>query len=257
MGSNKKKLYKSNANFTLKRIHQNGNYGTIYERDYLTISNTNIIPEGQIPIYSSPTFKLSVRAGFNGQKKYKYGDWIKNPNNAEGDNSWTLDNMPKSKKTNNQIILKSNSNKLTDFVCYGSAYEFVLSSITNIVSNFPGELYVRENMTLKESGILSTIDNTWSDLKNYEDYYIVENPFNIDILQSAIPEDIIYSEIRYFCKSFEKYVVKTSAEDEGVNVTSWNVEGTPDKDCLVNGDLLAIVTINDVIIRCYYYNDNI
>ena len=75
----KKKLFKAKTNFTLKRMHQSGSYGNIYERDYTTIANTSAVPEGQIPIYSSPSFKLSVRAGYNGQKKYNYGNWTSNP----------------------------------------------------------------------------------------------------------------------------------------------------------------------------------
>ena len=45
----KKKLFKSKSNFTLKRLHQSGSYGNIYERDYTTIANTGAAPKGQIP----------------------------------------------------------------------------------------------------------------------------------------------------------------------------------------------------------------
>jgi hypothetical protein len=52
----KKKLLKSKGNFTLKRLHQSGGYGNIYERDYTTISPSPSLTMGQIPIYNSPSF---------------------------------------------------------------------------------------------------------------------------------------------------------------------------------------------------------
>ena len=137
-----KKLYKSKSNFTLKRLHQSGNYGNIYERDYITISNTGAYPEGQIPVYNSPSFKLSVRGGYNGQKKYKYGEWIENPENCGKINNWTLNCMPQPNKNDSKIILKPNAQKITDYACYGSASELIRTSITNIIANFPAEIYV-------------------------------------------------------------------------------------------------------------------
>ena len=85
-----RKLYKSKASFTLKRLHQSGSYGTIYERDYTTIPSTTVLPEEQISTYSSPTFKLSVRGGYNGQKKYNYGKWVNNGDSCNGSTQWTF-----------------------------------------------------------------------------------------------------------------------------------------------------------------------
>lgn len=228
----KKKLFKSKTNFTLKRLHQSGSYGNIYERDYTTIANTGTSPEGQIPIYNSPSFKLSVRAGYNGQKKYKYGDWLQNPSNCQGvtnSNLWTLDCMPEGRKEDSKIILKPHTHRLTDFSCYGSATDLIRASLRDIVARFPAELYVT-NKQYSNKG------------------YIVDNPMGIDILQGVIPENSMFSPLRYFCESWNKY-----------GITSWTVESiTALTECLQNGDLLATVKIPPFAdIKCYYHEGNI
>ena len=151
----KKKLFKSKTNFSIRRLHQSGNYGNIYERDYTTIVNSVSKPDGQIPIYNSPSFKLSVRAGFNGQKKYSYGKWVENPKSCGNSNAWTLGCMPVSNNEDSSIILKPHSNRLTDFACYGSSTELIRASLTNIVAKFPAELYVTDKK-LSDTGILNS-----------------------------------------------------------------------------------------------------
>ena len=110
----KKKLFKSKGNFTIKRLHQSGSYGNIYERDYTTIANTSVIPSGQIPIYSSPSFKLSIRGNTNNQKKYRYSNWVNNPLSCDGNNpnTWTLGCMPKPNKKDGEIVLKLSKKQL-------------------------------------------------------------------------------------------------------------------------------------------------
>lgn len=206
-----KKLYKSKSNFTLKRLHQSGNYGNIYERDYITISNTGAYPEGQIPVYNSPSFKLSVRGGYNGQKKYKYGEWIENPENCGKINNWTLNCMPQPNKNDSKIILKPNAQKITDYACYGSASELIRTSITNIIANFPAEIYVTDRTIEKVKGYgeESIKGSALSELiREYGgEYYLVDNPLQIDILQSVIPESSKVSPTRYFHQSQYDYEI--------------------------------------------------
>ena len=256
-----KKLYKSKSNFTLKRLHQSGSYGNIYERDYTTIVPSISTPGGQIPIYGSPSFKLSTSNVLNRQKKYNYGDWL---GNGTG-NTWTLNNMPEPNKKSSKILLKPHTRRLTDFACYGSAYELIRASITNIISNFPAELYVT-NKTIEESGILNII-NISSDL--YQDFYgndsnyvFIDNPFNIDLLQNAIPDDSMVSPLRYINTSYEKYeIIK---DGNKINITNWDLSAiSSEKECLEDGDLIATININgenfDNIadIYCYYYANSV
>ena len=111
----KKKLVKSNTNFTLRRLHQSGNFGNIYERDYTTIVSSLGNPGEQIPIYNSPSFKISVRAGFNRTKKYSYGSWLTNPIICSNGNTtnWTLSCMPTNNTKSSKIELKPNTKRLT------------------------------------------------------------------------------------------------------------------------------------------------
>ena len=285
----KKKLFKSKTNFTLKRLHQSGSYGNIYERDYTTIANSGASPEGQIPIYNSPSFKLSVRAGFNGQKKYNTGKWLTNSESCPGNNtSWTLGCMPEANRLDSTIVLKPNTHRLTDFSCYGSASELIKASITDIIKRFPAELYVTSK-TLESTGIFDTesIDLT-SQIVNDGGLYIIDNPMAVDIMQAVIPENSTFSPVRYFCASEFKYDLYDKSGKllvSGKELDNWNqqqvgnnyrvmwvVEGNEDKPCISNGDLVAIVRIGDlnsdglphesgsgtfINIKCYYYEGNI
>lgn len=251
----KKKLYKSKTNFTLKRMHQSGSYGHIYERDYATIPGTSLVPEGQIPIYGGPTFKMSVRAGLNTQKKYQQKTWVSNPNSCGSSSFWTLGCMPEPNRNDSKIVLKPNAKRLTDFACYGSSYELIRASLTDIISRFPAEMYITKT-TLLESGLLNNNIPDNSPLFVASSYYIVDNPMRIDIMQNSIPEGSIFSPLRYFCKSYKNYVIK-KANSEDEKLTSWKVESEEDKGCLIDGDLLAKVTINNITIHCYYYKGGV
>ena len=256
----KKKLFKSKTNFTLKRLHQSGSYGNIYERDYTTISNTGSSPEGQIPIYNTPSFKMSVRSGLNVQKKYNYGSWVGNPVGDEKD-KWTLEAMPAPNVFDNKVVLKNNNTKLTDFVYYGSAFELIKATISHVATYFPAELRVTSR-TLNETGLLNG-DNIPIDarIRTYGNYYLVDNPYKIDITQQVIPENSIVSPLRYLCQSSGKYLI---IDEESVRpLGGWSVESYETKECLSDGDRLGVVIFSDEIgsemmqIECFYFNNDI
>ena len=273
----KKKLYKSKTNFTLRRLHQSGSYGTIYERDYTTVAKFPSDDNGQISVYTGPTFKLTVRPGLNGQKKYRHGNWLINNGCETPTTNWTLACLPEANKVDSKIVLKPNSRKLTDFACYGSAYELIKSTIADIIINFPAEIYVT-NKTLESTKMFEvTPELINSDLgkyyeTKYKKYFIVKNPLHIDIIQSVIPEDNELSPLRFFCDSAIKYTVisneaqiissaQTMAE-EGAKLKFWDAKLQKDKPCLTNGDILAEVTFSNdkealLEIVCVYYENSI
>ena len=256
----KKKLFKSKTNFTLKRLHQSGNYGNIYERDYTTISNTGAAPEGQIPTYSTPSFKMSTRSGLNVQKKYSYGSWVGNPVGEDKD-KWTLEAMPLPNVLDNKVVLKNDNTKLTDFVYYGSAFELIKATISHVATHFPAELMVTTR-TLQETGLLNgDVLPLTARIRDYGDYYLVDNPYKIDITQQVIPDGSIVSPLRYLCQSSDKYMI---IDDEtSYNLGSWYVESYETKDCLIDGDKLAVVIfLNDagsemMQIHCFFYDNDI
>jgi hypothetical protein len=256
----KKKLFKSKSNFTLKRLHQGGNYGNIYERDYTTIANISASPEGQIPLYGTPTFKLSVRGGYNGQKKYKSGEWSNNP--TDDKNLWTLDNMPVSNNVDSKIIVKPSTSNLTDYAYFASAFELIRATISNIITKYPAELYVTDK-TVKNSGILesSSIASTMP-IMSRGDYYIIDNPFKIDLTQETIPDNSIVSPLRYLAVSFDKYTV-IDTSDKKTNITTWEIKSSrEDNKCINNGERLATINISGatgslLTIECFYYEEEL
>lgn len=256
----KKKLFKSKSNFTLKRLHQGGNYGNIYERDYTTIANISASPEGQIPLYGTPTFKLSVRGGYNGQKKYKSGEWSNNP--TDDKNLWMLDNLPVPNNVDSKIIVKPSTSNLTDYAYFASASELIRATISNIITKYPAELYVTDK-TVKNSGILesSSIAST-TPIMSRGDYYIIDNPFKIDLTQETIPDNSIVSPLRYLAVSFDKYTV-IDTSDKKTNITTWEIKSSrEDNKCINNGERLAIINISGatgslLTIECFYYEEEL
>lgn len=260
----KKKLFKSKTNFSIRRLHQSGNFGNIYERDYSTIVNSLDNPGGQIPILNSPTFKITVGAGVNKKKRYHYGDWIGNPYSLN--NNWTLDNMPNSEQKGNLINVETYSKRLTDFVCYGSSYELIKTSLRNIVSKYPAEIFVTDT-TLMESGIFDLENNlssvsTGSTMFNYIDYLIVDNPMLIDIIQNSVSDFNVLNQLRYISNSIYEYDIisangdvilsgnefKKWNETNDGNLEMWEVLSPTDNDkpCFNNGDLIANVIFNEI-----------
>ena len=64
--------------------------------------------------------------------------------------------MPESNQESSKILLKPNTRRLTDFVCYSSAHDLIKSTLTDIVGKFPAELYVT-NKTLLSTGIFDAV----------------------------------------------------------------------------------------------------
>lgn len=276
----KKKFLKSKTNFTLRRLHQSGSYGNIYERDYTTVFNSPSDNSGQIAIYASPSFKLTVQSGLNRQKKYKYGKWLTNSSCGNKSTLWTLNCLPEPNRIDNKIVLKPNTRRLTDFACYGSAFELIRTSLKDILFKFPAEMYVSDR-TLESIGIFeSNPELNEEKISDYKKYYIVENPFKIDILQKVIPEDVMVSPLRFLCDSEYKYVV---INDKGEIIANgqdfqepnenaltfkkfWETVLTEDKGCLKDGDILGTINFNNLIdnnqtetqltiISIYFQND--
>ena len=260
-----KKLFKSKSNFTLRRLHQSGDYGNIYERDYTTIVNSTPITNGQIPIYNSPSFKLSVSSGLNVTKKYTHGNWLSNPNSCSyNSNMWTLGCMPEPNKNDSKIELKPNTKRLTDFACYGSSYDLIKSSLTDIVLKFPAELYVsnkRVNEVTRDNCIIDEYNHKICEKIISDNGYFIENPMFIDILQNNIPEDSKTTKLRYFGVSYNDYeLIKDNISYDITNL-EFNLSEN-NNTCLENGQYIGEIVINGIegylcSISCYLYDGNL
>lgn len=243
----KRKYITSHSNFILKSKHQSLENGTIFERDYMTIGSLNGFAPGQIPVYGESNFKMTIRNGLNGQIKHRYGNWdSRNGECADTSDStiWTLNCLSDDIVDNETISLKPNYTSLLDFAYYGSAVELIHASINDIINKFPAELYLTnkqlkyfKNNTSKKSSILG------------EDKYIVDNPYNIDLLSQSIANIDVINKNRYFCSSYYLYELYDENNNKVSNI-EWNVEINK-KNCYENGDKIATIYLG--ICNLYYY----
>ena len=243
----KKRFIKSHSNFILKKNHQSITNGTILERDYMTISALNGYAPGQVPIYGDSNFKMTVRNGVNGQLKHKYGNWEKrnhNCNDYEDLTIWSLNCLSDNTISNDsKIVINPNYTSLLDFAYFGSAVELIHSSINNIISKFPGELFLSD----KQFKYYKTNNDIKSSVLG-DDKYIVDNPFNIDIITKSILNSDVDNKLRYFCESYKSY----SLYDDTTKVSDidW-IPSTEKNNCLSNGDLIATIDLG--VCKLYYY----
>lgn len=133
---------KSHSNYVLKTRHKLTNDGTIYERDITTIGGRNQFAPGQVPIYKSGNFVITINNTESNVNDYVNTSWHSN----QKGNVWTMDVIEGYSKDNTashekDIVVKNNFYDLSDFAYFGSCAELVRSSINEILELFPGELY--------------------------------------------------------------------------------------------------------------------
>ena len=134
---------KTHSNYVLKKDHQTVADGTIWERDITTIGGVNQFSPGQIPIYRSNNFIITVRNEGKESNQYNRLKWKEN----ESGDTWTLENISGitsefEDQNDIKIVLKQDYYDFRDFAYYGSLSELFRSSINDIFQRFPGELYV-------------------------------------------------------------------------------------------------------------------
>lgn len=136
------KYIKSHSNYILKTKHQSTNDGNIYERDITTIGGRDQFSPGQVPIYKSGNFVITINNDVNDYAKVSDIDWKRND---EGE-IWTLGHLErydKDEKTSDdrEIVIKKDYYDIRDFAYYGSCAELMRVSVNDILKNYPGELF--------------------------------------------------------------------------------------------------------------------
>ena len=136
------KYVKSYSNYVLKTKHQETNDGIIYERDITTIGGRDHFSAGQVPIYRSGNFIITINNDDTSHKKSSTQGW---ESNKSGD-TWTLDilkDYEKDEKSSydKKIVIKKDYYDFRDFAYYGSCSELIRTSINNIIDTYPGELF--------------------------------------------------------------------------------------------------------------------
>ena len=218
---------KTHSNYVIKDFHQSTNIGNIYERDFMTISELNSYAPGSLPAYGLNGFKMVVNGGINLKKKHHYGKWLKNEACDSKTPYWSLLCMDETDVDNspNKAVLKPNLNSLLDFACYGSAEKMVESAVKNIINTYPGELY------------LTDIKKVIGDRV----FYLVDNPFNIEMDKYPLNDDEIDNIMRVFSKSYENYYFI----DEGglVGNLTWELKSNNHNVCRYEGDELSMIDL--------------
>ena len=220
---------KSHSNYVLKSKHQNVSDGTIWERDITTIGGVNQFAPGQIPIYRSNNFIISIRNEGTVSNQFNKKKWYENSSGTV----WTLENVNEmassfDDENDTKIVLKQDYFDFNDFAYYGSLSELFRSSINDIFMRFPGELYFsigNPNVYFKADQDYVIGDETnWSEMSTLilggSQYHEVSNPFGINIHSTRKLDD--EDALKYFANDgYKNYQVFINDSTEGYDITRW------------------------------------
>ena len=249
---------KSHSNYVLKKKHQDINSGTIFERDITTIGGLNQFAKGQTPIYKSSNFIITVNNETLPSRQIDNGEWFKSPS---GDDIWTMEdvNMLNGEvKESCEVVLKQDYYSLRDFAYYGSCVELIRASINNIVTKFPGSIYVPSVPTPNNGseGIgvyyetFDKVDGKQTRVNKRlgnNNLVLVSNPSNINLHTQFMNESEITDALKYMCnEGFKNYT------DENGNEITWSTSS--ENKCTSIGDLVSTINLNGITIYAYKGN---
>lgn len=215
---------KTHSNYVLQSRHQSVSDGTIWERDITTIGGVNQFSPGQIPIYRSSNFIITVRNDGKVSNQYNKGKWVEN----ESGDVWTLETLSATTsefedQNDVKIVLKKDYYDFRDFAYYGSLSELFRSSINDVFNRFPGELYLTPNAKTYYTSSYTEDFETVTDeipLGDTDDTY-VSNPYGIDI--HSITKPVEAKPIKYFAENgYDNYEIIVGNSDTGTPITTWS-----------------------------------
>ena len=247
-------LIKSHSNYVLKKKHQEIEDGTIWERDITTIGGVNQFSPGQIPIYKSSNFIITVRNDGKISNQYNQSKWKEN----ESGDTWTLETisgMTSEFEDQNdvKIVLKQDYYDFCDFAYYGSLSEMFRASINDVLQRFPGELFITDvSGNTYTSGTTEDFEEVkWTEILGDSNYTLVSNPFGIDIHSQKCPVD--GNALKYFADDgYKNYQIVSGNSAE--TISTWKSE--INSGCTRIGEKFADVTINGKIVIHAYVGDN-
>lgn len=215
---------KTHSNYVLKKDHQTVADGTIWERDITTIGGVNQFSPGQIPIYRSNNFIITVRNEGKESNQYNRLKWKEN----ESGDTWTLENISGitsefEDQNDIKIVLKQDYYDFRDFAYYGSLSELFRSSINDIFQRFPGELYVTlSGSAYYTSSYTEDFETFTEEIKFDENSKYVSNPYGINVHSSVKPVE--GNPLKYFANGgFKNYeIIQGDDEENAEKITSWS-----------------------------------
>lgn len=244
-------LRKSYSNYVLRKKRQLTSKGSLYERDWMTVSELDGFAPGTLPVYASGNFKMTINNTRSGKKKYSFSNWALNDC---GDTQWDLTMIKEEELKITSDLIKPNYSSILDFAYYGSAVELIHGTANDLAVKYPAEIYCRESGDVGYSMVTGDTDGELEYLTN-----IVENPFGIDIWSAHVKPEKVENQYRYMCLSHKKYEIIDGDAETGTPVTSWTpATYTAKKKCLENGDVVfSGATINDLSFKGIYINGDV
>ena len=239
------------SNYTLRKQHKTLRDGTIvYERDYMVTTNGGGWDSGSIP-YGESNFKFINRDDVKALRKHNYGKALKT---EAGSEFWTIDDAQKqidAKKSTtsdeSKMNLKPVYRSLLDFAYFGSCTEMIKASINDIVSKYPGELYVTNSGITYFDDYVNALRPV-GEAQGYENLCLISNPYNIDVHTPYITKfkknQPDYNPLQYFCEARDKYKILDPDENVFCCDNRWVLNISSDKfACLQDGDYLGRVLL--------------
>ena len=236
---------KSHSNYVLKTKHQLTKDGTVWERDMTTIGGLNQYAKGQVPIYKSGNFIITVRGGDSSPRMHNTTNWDAN---KDGE-IWTLNSLSSTTVSNSEdedekIVLKQDYYDLRDFAYYGSLTDLFQGSVTDAIQRFPGELCTTSSKTYSvSSSVVLSLENvpdvTETEVGDSTYKYAVSNPFSINLHSSSKPTDA--NDLSYFANDgWKNYDIIVSGQTYPIE--NWSVE-IKSSGCSAN-TLSSVITIS-------------
>ena len=236
---------KSHSNYVLKTKHQLTKDGTVWERDMTTIGGLNQYAKGQVPIYKSGNFIITVRGGDSSPRMYNTTNWDANKDGEV----WTLNSLSSTTVSNSEdeeekIVLKQDYYDLRDFAYYGSLTDLFQGSVTDALQRFPGELCTTSSSTytLSTSTVLdpsNITDLTETEVGDSTYKYVISNPFSINLHSEHRPNDA--KTLSYFADGgWENYEIIISGTT--YQITNWEPKAK-ENGCSAN-TLVSEVTLS-------------
>lgn len=226
-------LIKSVANYSLRKKHQDYSDGSIYEHDHLTIIPDDGMYDEDRVMFSDSNFKFRTDISTNRKKRHFRGVW----ETTDGENEyWTLKDCDSATTSEEyKIVLKPKYSSLKDFAYFGSATELIKATVNDVVLNFPGGLAFY--------GEIAPVMNV-----DGENYYVVSNESNIDILTDATDETSLDNPMKVLSCTYKNYTDADGNSFAKPTVNYW--------DCRAMGHIIADVTVAGKTLYVYLGEGN-
>lgn len=239
---------KYHSNYILRKKHQNTSKGTIYERDWVTTGSQYNFGSGKTPYYTDGNFVFTTSNALSNPKRHKI---------SSSSTIYHYDDVKDTKHTSSKIQVVEKSNDIRDYVYYGSCTDLIVTSIENIVKEFPGSLFATsEKLTIPPLAS----DGKFAELNEY----IINNQFDIDLYT----EDVILNDgdnpLRWLTYSINDYIINNE------KITSYDISTYFDNACPAHNqwdyryankydkvNVIEIIINNKYTIKGYNVEDNL